>query len=171
MKQTTKVNFAQSRSTGSGGISLRGGSSLRARGGRGGHGQSRFGRGGDSSTTGGTSGGVGGPSAGSSTSNQNNSRCNACNYHHIPGQCPHANLECLEYILSFASFVLWSSIQLLLLHHLLSFLCPSVPSFLRFFFIAQNLSPLFSTSPRSTHLFYHCTCQDIKEMNSIWAVR
>ena len=43
---------------------------------------------------GGTSGGVGRPSAGSSTSNQNNPRCNACNYHHTPGQCPHANLEC-----------------------------------------------------------------------------
>ena len=37
--------------------------------------------------------GVSGPSISSSTSNQNNVRCNACNYHHIPGQCPHANLE------------------------------------------------------------------------------
>ena len=51
-----------------------------------------------------------------------------------------------EYLLGFASFILWSSIQLFLLHHLFSFLCPSVSSLLRFFFIAQSLlSTLFYT--------------------------
>ena len=105
MKQTTKVNLAQSQSTSSGSTSSRGGSSSRARGGRGGRGQSQSGRGGGSGTLGGTSGimggtsgttgnTTGGPSASSSSSNQNNPRCNACNYHHTPGQCPHANLEC-----------------------------------------------------------------------------
>ena len=96
MKQTTKVNLAQSQNTGSGGTSSRGGSSSRGRGGRGGRGQSLSTRGGGSGTTGGTSGatGTGGPSLSSSSSNQNNPRCNACNYHHTPGLCPHANLEC-----------------------------------------------------------------------------
>ena len=99
MKQTTKVNLAQSQNTSSGGVLSRGGSSSRARGGRGGRGQSNTGRGGGSGTTGGTSGvtGTSGPSPGSSTSKQNNPRCNACNYHHVPGQCPHANLECHVY--------------------------------------------------------------------------
>ena len=95
MKQTTKVNLAQSQSTSTGGTSSRGGSSSRARGSRGGRGQSHPGRG-SSGTTGGTSGatGTGGQSSSSSSSNQNNPRCNACNYHHTPGLCPHVNLEC-----------------------------------------------------------------------------
>ena len=96
MKQTAKVNLAQSQITSSGGASSRDGSSSHARGGRGGRGQSYSGRGGGSGTTGGTSGatGTGEPSSDSSKSNQNNPRCNACSYHPAPGQCPHANLEC-----------------------------------------------------------------------------
>ena len=43
-------------------------------------------------------------------------------------------MRAVEYVLSFASFVLWPSIQLLLLQHLLSFLYPGVPSFLHSFF-------------------------------------
>ena len=34
-----------------------------------------------------------------------------------------------EYVLTFVSFVLWPFIQPLLLQHLFSFLCPSIPSF------------------------------------------
>ena len=99
MKQTTKVKLTQSQSTSSGGTSARGGSSSRTRGGRGGRGQSQSVRGEGGGTTGGTSTGrTGGtisePFPSSSSSEQNNPRCNACSFHHIPGQCPHANLEC-----------------------------------------------------------------------------
>ncbi len=75
MKQTTKVNLAQSQSTSSGGTSSRGGSSSGAQSGRFGRGQSQSGRGGIG-TTGGTSGATetGGLSASSSSSNQNNPR-------------------------------------------------------------------------------------------------
>ena len=105
LKQTTKVNLAQSQSISSGSTSSRGGSSSRARGGQGSRRRSHFGRGRGSGTLGGTSGIMGGTSgttgstsggsfASSSLSNPNNHRCNACNYHHTPGQCPHANLKC-----------------------------------------------------------------------------
>ena len=39
----------------------------------------------------------------------------------------------VEYVLSFASSVLWPPIQLLLLQDLFSFLCPGLPSLLRYF--------------------------------------
>ena len=94
MKQNTKVNLAQSQSTGSGGTSSRGGSSSGAQGSRGGRGQSQSGRRG-SSTTEDTSGTIrtGVPFASSSSSNQNNPRCNSCNRHYASRKCPNTDFE------------------------------------------------------------------------------
>ncbi len=94
MKQNTKVNLAQSQSTGSGSTSSRGGFSSGAQGSRGGRGQSRSGRKG-SGTTKDTSGatGTGESSASSSSSNQNNPRCNPCSHHHASKKCPNTDFE------------------------------------------------------------------------------